>query len=51
VSELSRREMLEAAAAAALVTPLARAEAQVAASSAGAPARFLTTAELALRTS
>jgi hypothetical protein len=40
--------MLGAAAAAALVTPLARAEGQAAASSPGAPARFLTPAELAL---
>ena len=48
MNELSRREVLEAAAAAALATPLARAEGQAAASSAGPPARFLTAAELAL---
>ena len=48
MSELSRREVLEAAAAAALAAPLTRAEGQAPASSAAAPARFLTAAELAL---
>jgi len=45
---LTRREMLEAAAAAALAAPLVQAGGGTAASGAGAPARFLTPAELAL---
>jgi len=45
---LTRREMLEAAAAAALAAPLVQGGGGTAASGAGAPARFLTPAELAL---
>ncbi len=48
MSDLTRREMLGAAAAAAVAAPLARIEADAAAPVTGGAARFLTPAELAL---